>query len=110
MSTILDRILERKKEEVTERSAALTLDDLARREYLPTRGFSNAMQDSLSAGKPAVISEVKKASPSKGVIRENFDPAEIAKSYAKNGASCLSVLTDVDYFQGSDANLKLARD
>jgi len=110
MSTILDQIIERKKEEVIERSAALALSNIVKREYLPTRGFSNAMQASLSAGKPAVISEIKKASPSKGVIRENFDPAEIAKSYADNGASCLSVLTDVDYFQGADANLRLARE
>jgi len=110
MSTILDQIIERKKEEVIERSAALALSNIVKREYLPTRGFSKAMQASLSAGKPAVISEIKKASPSKGVIRENFDPAEIAKSYADNGASCLSVLTDVDYFQGADANLRLARE
>lgn len=109
MSNILSQILARKKEEVAERSMSLSLDELTRRDYQPARGFLSAMQASLSAGRPAVISEVKKASPSKGVIREKFDPAEIAKSYAENGASCLSVLTDVDYFQGSDNNLKLAR-
>lgn len=110
MSTILDRILEHKKEEVAERSAKLSLDDLQRQEWEATRGFCTAMLQTLSEGKPAVISEVKKASPSKGVIRENFDPVAIAQSYAKSGATCLSVLTDVDYFQGSDANLKLAKE
>lgn len=111
MSTILDRILEHKKEEVAERSARLPLSELQQYQWEePTRGFYAAMQNALSAGRPAIISEVKKASPSKGVIREDFDPAAIAQSYAEYGATCLSVLTDVDFFQGSDKNLKLSRD
>lgn len=109
MGTILDEILERKKQEVAERSARTSLNDLKSQELSPTRGFIDAIRASLSAGKPAVISEIKKASPSKGVIRQDFDPAAIAKSYSASGASCLSVLTDEDYFQGADAYLEQAR-
>jgi indole-3-glycerol phosphate synthase len=111
MSDILQRILARKAEEVAERAARLPLRELsARCADLPdTRGFADAMERSIAAGRPAVIAEVKKASPSKGVIRPDFDPAAIAASYARGGASCLSVLTDVDFFQGSDAFLQQAR-
>jgi indole-3-glycerol phosphate synthase len=74
-----------------------------------TRGFADAMRSAIAAGLPAVIAEIKKASPSKGVIRADFRPAEIARSYAAAGATCLSVLTDVDFFQGSDAYLQQAQ-
>jgi len=111
MSDILQRILARKVQEVAERAARLPLRELsARCADLPdARGFAAAIEASIAAGRPAVIAEVKKASPSQGVIRPDFDPAAIAASYARAGASCLSVLTDVDFFQGSDAFLQQAR-
>lgn len=109
--TILERILERKREEVAERSARVglaELENLARRADAP-RGFARALQDRVAAREAAVIAEVKKASPSKGVLRERFDPVEIAQSYEAGGAACLSVLTDVDFFQGGDTYLEQAR-
>lgn len=110
--TILRKIIARKYEEIAERSNRISLSDMQSRaetrEDIP-RGFVNAMLTKLGEGKSAVIAEVKKASPSKGVIREQFNPAEIALSYADGGAACLSVLTDVDFFQGSDAYLQQAR-
>jgi indole-3-glycerol phosphate synthase len=111
MTDILDRILARKVEEIAARHAAVPLDDLvARVADLPdTRGFAAAMEAKIAAGLPAVIAEVKKASPSKGVIRADFHPAEIARSYEAGGAACLSVLTDADFFQGSEAYLQQAR-
>ncbi|MGP1665719.1 MAG: indole-3-glycerol phosphate synthase TrpC [Rhodanobacter sp.] len=111
MTDILNRILARKVEEVAERSAKTPLDELvARIAGLPdTRGFAAAIEAKIDAGLPAVIAEVKKASPSKGVIRADFDPAAIAKSYEEAGAACLSVLTDRDFFQGSEACLQQAR-
>ena len=111
MQDVLKQILARKREEVIERSARMPLSALE--EHLvdapAVRDFAGAMQAKIAARKPAVIAEVKKASPSKGVIRENFDPAAIAASYEAGGAACLSVLTDVDYFQGADAYLQQAR-
>ena len=112
MSDILQRILARKTEEIAEREARLPLDELAARcaDLPDTRGFAAAMEARIDEGDPAVIAEVKKASPSKGVIRDDFDPARIARAYADAGAACLSVLTDKDFFQGSEAFLKAARE
>ena len=111
MSDILQTILARKAEEIAERSARLSLADVAARarEADPVRGFAAALQAAIASGDPAVIAEVKKASPSRGVIRSDFRPDEIAMSYEFGGAACLSVLTDVDFFQGSDAYLQQAR-
>jgi indole-3-glycerol phosphate synthase len=111
MSDILTTILARKAVENGERSQLVSLRELsARCEGLPpTRGFGAALEAKISAGLPAVIAEVKKASPSKGVIRADFKPDDIARSYELGGAACLSVLTDVDFFQGSDAYLVQAR-
>ena len=102
--TILKKILTRKREEVNERQAEVSVEALKSRieSVSDTRGFVQAMINKISAGSPAVIAEIKKASPSKGVIREDFFPANIARSYEKGGAACLSVLTDVDFFQGRD--------
>ena len=112
MTDILRRIVARKREEVAERKARVRPSELrARCAAAPTaRGFAAAMRARIGSGKPAVIAEVKKASPSRGVIRPDFDPAAIARSYEHGGATCLSVLTDVDFFQGSDAHLRDARD
>ncbi|WP_455222183.1 indole-3-glycerol phosphate synthase TrpC [Kaarinaea lacus] len=109
---ILKKILNRKQEEITERSAGVSLQELQERvaSSSPVRGFVDSIETTIMLGKPAVIAEIKKASPSKGIIRENFDPIAIAKSYARGGATCLSVLTDVDFFQGADAYLQQARD
>jgi indole-3-glycerol phosphate synthase len=111
VSTILDTILARKHAEVAERAARLPLADLQARltSAPPVRGFADALATRIASGQPGVIAEVKKASPSKGVIRADFDPAAIARSYAAAGAACLSVLTDIDFFQGSDAYLQQAR-
>lgn len=100
---ILARIIARKMEEITESSQDKPLSMLAAQveNLIPTRGFYQAMQSRIDAGDAAVIAEIKKASPSKGVLRENFDPMTIAQSYQQAGAACLSVLTDVDFFQGS---------
>ena len=108
---ILIKIIKRKEEEVAERIKKIPLEEIkqAANNALPVRGFVAAIKDKISQGRSAVISEIKKASPSKGVMRENFVPAEIAESYEKGGACCLSVLTDVDFFQGSDEYLKQAR-
>jgi indole-3-glycerol phosphate synthase len=108
---ILKRILARKQEEIAARSAQVSMSALRDQaaEVDPVRGFVAAMQRKIDAGQAAVIAEIKKASPSKGVLREDFDPAAIARSYAQGGAACLSVLTDRDFFQGSEAYLQQAR-
>jgi indole-3-glycerol phosphate synthase len=110
--TILREIVARKWQEVTEHRAACSLSELQRRidVQTPCRGFTAAMQARVGAGQAAVIAEAKRASPSQGVIREHFDPAAIACSYERGGAACLSVLTDVDFFQGSDSYLQSARE
>ena len=108
---ILKKILQRKVMEITERSQKITLtaqSKLAERAS-PVRGFILALEKKIAAGHAGVIAEIKKASPSKGVLRENFNPAEIARSYAEHGAACLSVLTDKDFFQGSEDYLQQAR-
>ena len=111
MSDILRKIIAVKESEVRAAKQALPLVDVrgqaeARRDL---RDFVGALRARVSAGESAVIAEIKKASPSKGVIREDFDPAEIAASYAHAGAACLSVLTDVQFFQGAPAYLQAAR-
>ncbi len=111
MSDILNKILATKKTEVAASKLAVSLDQLqaqAEAQGEP-RDFVGSIHKKIMANKAAVIAEIKKASPSKGVIRENFKPADIAKSYEKAGAACLSVLTDEQYFQGSAAYLKQAR-
>ena len=111
LPTVLEKIIRRKAEEVAERKTLRSQSELEL--ILPAvdapRGFVSAMQIAVAAGRSAVIAEVKKASPSQGVIREYFDPAQIARSYELGGACCLSVLTDIDFFQGSDAYMQQAR-
>ena len=116
MSDILDKIVATKRQEIADISKKISLD--AQREIalesnqsplLKPRGFINSINQKIAAGKAGVITEIKKASPSKGILRENFMPAEIARTYEQHGAACLSVLTDVDYFQGCNAYLQEAR-
>ncbi|WP_197484145.1 indole-3-glycerol phosphate synthase TrpC [Halioglobus sp. HI00S01] len=109
--TILRNILARKAEEVRERRAKRSLSDLESQlayQDVP-RGFAGALAAKVAQAQPAVIAEAKRASPSQGVIREDFQPAQIAASYQAGGATCLSVLTDIDFFQGADEYLKKAR-
>jgi indole-3-glycerol phosphate synthase len=116
MSDILEKIIATKKIEIANISQQISLEN--QREIalennqspvLNPRGFIKSIQQKIASGQAGVITEIKKASPSKGVLRENFDPAEIARSYEKYGAAGLSVLTDVDYFQGCNAYLQEAR-
>jgi len=112
--TILKKILTAKVEEVADRQKKIPLIELKKLCFgklkdREIRSFSGALSEKIKNGAPAVIAEIKKASPSKGVIRESFDPASIARSYEKGGAACLSVLTEKDFFQGSDEYLQIAR-
>src|SRR5690606_32906269 len=109
--SVLDKIIARKGEEVAERRARVGLAELERlaKQADAPRGFARALRERAQRREPAVIAEIKKASPSKGVIRADFVPADIARSYEAGGAACLSVLTDIDFFQGSDAYLQQAR-
>jgi len=111
MSDILKKILAVKAQEVTAALAAKPLTEIRNEaeHTLPPRDFTGALRNKISAALPAVIAEIKKASPSKGIIREHFNPAEIAASYAEHGAACLSVLTDEPFFQGHADYLKQAR-
>ena len=111
MTDILQRILATKRDEVEDARARVPLGALraAARTAAPPRDFAGALRRRIQAGQAAVIAEVKKASPSKGVLRAEFDPAAIARSYAAHGAACLSVLTDVQYFQGAPEYLGQAR-
>lgn len=111
MSDVLKRILDRKREEVREALAVRPLGAVrAGAEAAPaSRDFVGAIRGRIAGGRPAVIAEIKKASPSKGVLRQDFRPAEVARSYAEHGATCLSVLTDRDFFQGAPEYLEQAR-
>jgi indole-3-glycerol phosphate synthase len=116
MSDILDKIVATKKNELASDSKKISLgnqreqaEENNRDVLLKPRGFIQSIEQKIALGKAGVITEIKKASPSKGILRENFQPAQIAQSYEKNGAACLSVLTDKDYFQGSNAYLQAAR-
>jgi len=111
MTDILARILEAKKVEVAAARQMRSETDILReaKSRKDLRGFRQALENHIAQGKPGVIAEIKRASPSKGVIRENFNPVEIATSYAAHGATCLSVLTDVQFFQGSSDYLRQAR-
>ena len=108
---ILERILAVKREEVAQAKAAkpLAVIEAEARAQPPARDFVGAIRARVAAGQPAVIAEIKKASPSKGVIRADFRPSEIAADYAAHGAACLSVLTDRQFFQGAPAYLQAAR-
>ncbi len=111
MSDILNKILGVKAQEVAADRTRVSEAELlqAAKARHDIRGFAQAIEQKIEAGLPGVIAEVKKASPSKGILRENFQPAEIAVSYASHGAACLSVLTDVQFFQGADDYLRQAR-
>ncbi len=108
---ILKDILSYKAEYIEHVKSTVSLQDQKHRaaDCEPVRGFTNNLLGTIAAGKPGIIAEIKKASPSKGVIRADFNPADIAKSYADAGACCLSVLTDIQFFQGSDAHLQQVR-
>lgn len=109
--TVLKKIIARKHEEVVERKQQKSMQQLLdeAKSQLPARGFSSALLGAIGEQRNAVIAEIKKASPSKGVIREDFDPVAIAQSYERHGATCLSVLTDKDYFQGDERFMQAAR-
>jgi len=111
VSDILRRILETKREEVRAAREAVPQPEMARRARAapPVRGFEAALRAAIAMGRPAVIAESKRASPSRGLLREGYEPAAIARSYAQGGATCLSVLTDRSYFQGSAEHLVAAR-
>jgi indole-3-glycerol phosphate synthase len=111
MSDVLDRILAAKRLEVEEAKARVSQAQVKKlaREAAAPRGFERALRAKIAAGLPAVIAEIKRASPSKGLIRADFDPARVAASYEANGAACLSVLTDREFFGGSREDLQAAR-
>ena len=109
--TILRKIVDRKWEEIDERKRTTSISDLKAMagDQAPARGFASALRSRIETKTPAVIAEIKKASPSKGILRDPFEPERIAESYEQGGAACLSVLTDKDFFQGHEDYLKAAR-
>ena len=111
-SSILQQIIQTKKQEIQVRSAKKSLDQLKHEitHASPVRSFIQALENTISSNVPAIIAEIKKASPSRGVICTDFDPATIAVDYSQHGASCLSVLTDEQYFSGSLSHIKAARE
>ena len=111
MSDILERILARKREELEAARAAVPLAEIERRAAVapPPRDFVGALRAKIAAGRPAVIAEMKRASPSRGLLRADYDPAAIARAYEAGGAACLSVLTDRDFFKGAHEHLAQAR-
>ncbi|HEX6632646.1 MAG TPA: indole-3-glycerol phosphate synthase TrpC [Usitatibacter sp.] len=111
MPDVMQRIIAAKRREVDAARAAIPLADMERRAASadPPRGFEAALRKRVAAGEPAVIAEIKRASPSRGLIRADFDPVRIAKSYESRGAACLSVLTDREFFGGSPDDLRAAR-
>jgi indole-3-glycerol phosphate synthase len=111
MSDILSRILARKREELEAARSTVPLAQIEQRARSapPPRDFAGVLRAKIATGRPAVIAEIKKASPSRGVLRADFDPAAIARSYEAGGAACLSVLTDRDFFQGAHEHLAQAR-
>ena len=108
---ILKKIIRHKALEVGERANQISLQEMSARAERGSnvRSFAGGLKSRIAAGEPAIIAEVKKASPSKGLLRENFDPPAIARSYAEHGAGALSVLTDTKFFQGCDDHLRAAR-
>ncbi|MFO8142160.1 MAG: indole-3-glycerol phosphate synthase TrpC [Marinobacter sp.] len=109
--TILRKIVDRKWQEMEERKRKVSIADLKAMagDQAPARGFASALRTRIEAQRPAIIAEIKKASPSKGILRDPFEPERIAESYEQGGAACLSVLTDKDFFQGHEDYLKAAR-
>lgn len=112
MADVLAEICEQKREHVRERQRQVPLDDLLERARTvePPRGFVAALRGTVTAGRYGLIAEIKRASPSRGLIREDFNPVALAGAYARGGATCLSVLTDAPYFQGADDYLTAARE
>ncbi len=111
VATILEQIIEHKQPEIAAAKSRVSFNELER-SFPPvenTRGFAAALRDRIEQRQPAVIAEIKKASPSKGLIRKDFNPALLAKDYAENGATCLSILTDEKFFQGCNGDLQAAR-
>src|SRR5579885_3586557 len=110
-SDVLAEICAKKRSEIARRKQAVPPAEIERRAAAapPTRGFVAALRKTAAANKPALIAEIKKASPSRGLIRPEFDPPALARAYKAGGATCLSVLTDGPYFQGADDDLQAAR-
>jgi indole-3-glycerol phosphate synthase len=111
ISTILEKIIARKREEIAAAKLKVSISELEHRYPAASelRGFAAALEAQIKSQRPAIIAEIKRASPSKGLIRENFQPAQHAADYATNGATCLSVLTDQDFFKGHDDDMQQAR-